>query len=184
MCLSHCAPPERQPILPFGDGENFELLADMVYYVRDSPDSLVVPRGFVTDFASIPKELQSFISLHGRHILPGVIHDYLYWEQICSREQADRIFLIAMEEMGVSWKREAMYHAVDKFGVGAWKDNRDDREAGLTRVVPEKGVRRSGPTESWPDYREHLREAGADMGPPAKVSKGFCGHGDRQPGPT
>ncbi len=40
--------------------------------------TLVVPRGFITDFASVPAALQCILSKTGRYGKAAVIHDYIY----------------------------------------------------------------------------------------------------------
>ena len=61
----------------------------MVYVIGSTNERIVVPKGFVTDFASI---LQAFwalgLSPHGQYSRAAVVHDYLYWSQSCSRYRA------------------------------------------------------------------------------------------------
>lgn len=171
------APIAGVALRPFAEGTNWVLTEPLVYRVGDSQDSVIVPKGFVTDFASIPPRLQGLISALGPYMLPAVVHDYLYWEQGCTRAQADRLFLIAMQEMRVPFERRwSMYEAVNGFGGGAWAQNARDRRAGLSRVVPD-GVRRNEALESWRSYRVYLRSAGVQPGPPAQISQRFCAHG-------
>jgi hypothetical protein len=163
---------------PFATGRDWILAEPLVYRVGTSRDSVIVPRGFVTDFASIPPHLQSLISSLGPYVLPAVVHDYLYWEQRCSRAQADRLFLLAMQEMGVPFaRRVAMYEAVNGFGRAAWAENARDRAAGLPRMVPDGGVRRNEALESWTHYREYLRSMNVRPGAPAAISPRFCAQG-------
>ena len=70
-----------------------------------------MPKGFVTDFASIPQAFWSFgLSAHGRNSKAAIVHDYLYWTQGCSREQADNLLMIAMKESSVdTGQRIAIY---------------------------------------------------------------------------
>ena len=77
------------------------------------------PKGFVTDLASIPRIFQILIPKAGKHRSPAVIHDLLYVKKgrlglkKFTREEADELFLEAMEDVGVSyWKRYSMYWAV------------------------------------------------------------------------
>jgi len=136
-----------------GDGKNWQLLEDLVFVVGSSGDRMIVPAGFVTDFASVPAWLQGFISPLGPNLLPAVVHDYLYWNQSCTRAEADSIFLLAMEEMGVSdAARLAMYLGARHFGQQAWDEHHHSRNLGLARIVP-VGFRRSRVRESWSDYR-------------------------------
>ena len=66
---------------PFVDGRNWIVRERLTYRIGISQDSLTVPVGFVTDLASIPPALQSFIQQNGPSLLPAVVHDYLYWKQ-------------------------------------------------------------------------------------------------------
>ena len=57
--------------------------------------SYIVPKGFISDGASIPKMFWSLIApcIDGRTIRAAVIHDYLYHTGILSRADADKVFL-------------------------------------------------------------------------------------------
>lgn len=57
--------------------------------------SYIVPKGFISDGASIPKIFWSLIApcIDGRSIRAAVIHDWLYHTGILSRADADKIFL-------------------------------------------------------------------------------------------
>lgn len=46
---------------PFVDGRNWIVGEPLIYRIGISQDSITIPVGFVTDFASIPPALQSFI---------------------------------------------------------------------------------------------------------------------------
>lgn len=82
-----------------------------------------VPVGFETDLASIPSLFRSLISKIGKHIMPAVVHDYFYVEQL-GKKEADTIFLSLMKDAGVNWmKRKLMYRAVNLFGFLAYKKN-------------------------------------------------------------
>jgi len=73
---------------------------DFTYYTGggDSFD-IIVPEGFITNFASVPRILWPVFPAYGRYGRASVIHDYLYASQTLSRREADRIFF---EAMGVS----------------------------------------------------------------------------------
>ena len=97
---------------------------------------VVVPRGFVTDLASIPAVFFSVLPKDAEYAHPAVIHDYLYWDQSTSRADADLIFKIAMEELEVGPKTvEAIYRAVSLFGGSTWKENAALRASGERRVL-------------------------------------------------
>lgn len=44
----------------------------------DSPEVVLVPAGFVTDFASVPFGVRNLFPALGRHGRPAIIHDWLY----------------------------------------------------------------------------------------------------------
>ncbi len=83
-----------------------------------------VPRGFVTDFASVPRFFWRVLPPWGTYSPAAVVHDWLYHTRLVSRAEADRAFLIIMQRLGVSkWKRTVMYWAVRCFGGPAWERN-------------------------------------------------------------
>jgi len=85
----------------------------------------VVPRGFQTDLASVPQILWSKYPPCGHYVEGAVGHDYLYslGGTEADREQADGIFLEAMEELGVSEAdRVAIWSAVRLFGGSHFKN--------------------------------------------------------------
>ena len=137
MLLSAVPAGAQQPIdpvdfRPFVDGAHWIVRQPMKYRIGNSQDTLTVPVGFVTDFASIPPALQSIIRQNGLYLLPAVVHDYLYWTQTCTRAQADQIFLIAMTENSVgAVHRTALHQAVSVAGSFAWDDNARERAAGM-----------------------------------------------------
>lgn len=85
---------------------------------------ITIPRGFITDLASIPRFLWSFYSPSETvTILPAVIHDYMY---SCvteyNRYEADNIFYYALRENGMrKFKALKYYYAVRWFGWAHYK---------------------------------------------------------------
>lgn len=96
------------------------LVDSLVYQSPLLKKTITVPKGFPTDFASIPRAFQLFIPKVARHRAAAVVHDYLYNKQSrykTTRKQADKVFLEAMTESGVNWfTRHSMYRAVRLFG--------------------------------------------------------------------
>ena len=172
----------QQPIAPvdfrpFVDGRNWIVRQPLTYTIGVSHDSLTVPPGFVTDFASIPPALQSIIQQNGPYLLPAVVHDYLYWKQTCTRAQADQILLLAMIENNVQpVHRVAIYEAVKAAGRFAWDANARDRTQRLMRILPPEHQHISANT-LWPDYRLQLLQQGVGEGPDTQVPPGFCARG-------
>jgi hypothetical protein len=175
-------PPPAPFVRGFADGSNWMLQSPLIQEIgKNGRYVLIVPRGFVTDFASIPQPLQilhATVSI-GRYGNAAVVHDYLYWRQDCTREQSDNILATAMEEAGVSFlERQLIFQSVRQFGQAAWDGNRRAREAGLIRTVapPYDQV---PPTGSWDDYREWLRTNHAKEGFEYRVPPSVCAMGTR-----
>ena len=105
--------------------------------MRNFSKKVIVPIGFVTDLASIPQILWSFgIRPEGSYAYAAVIHDYLYWTQERSREEADRIFLYAMEDSKVEkGLRKKIYDAVRLAGGSACDTNKERKNQGERRVL-------------------------------------------------
>jgi hypothetical protein len=141
-----------------GDGTNFVLVDDLYYEIKRTGRTIRVPSGFVTDFASVPWYARSAISVLGRHSIPAIVHDYLYWEQRCSREQADAILFDAMDEYkSATWQQWLVYYSVHWRAGGAWEENKEDRAKGYVRVL--KGSNKIPPLNmDWPTYRDELRK--------------------------
>lgn len=102
----------------------FELVEAFEYHVGglDSGDVITVPAGFRTDFASVPRVLWTIVPPVGLYGKAAVVHDYLYILQDRTRLEADRIFLEAMEVLGVpKIQRTLMYQAVRLGGGGGWR---------------------------------------------------------------
>jgi hypothetical protein len=79
--------------------------------------AVITPQGYVTDFASIPKLAQGFISPFGKHAEAAVIHDWLYTlgkpGDGHGRRRADKTFRIALRLLDVGFfTRWLMYLAV------------------------------------------------------------------------
>lgn len=83
---------------------------------------IVVPKGFRTDFASVPRCLWSIFPPYGKHTVAAIVHDFLYATHLTTREKADLIFLELMKVYNVNpVKRKLMYLAVKYFGEPAYK---------------------------------------------------------------
>ena len=174
-------PPPAPFVRGFADGSNWMLQSPLIHEIgKNNRYIVIVPRGFVTDFASLPQPLQilhASVSI-GRYGNAAVVHDYLYWRHDCTREQSDNILAIAMMEAGVSFlERQLIYQSVRQFGQSAWDGNRRARESGLIRTVgpPNDQV---PPTGTWDDYREWLRATHAKEGVEYRVPESVCAMAD------
>jgi hypothetical protein len=78
---------------------------------------IIVPIGFVTDFASVPRLPLAYWLFGGLADEAAVVHDFLYSTGLCSRKQADEVFAEASRACGVSaFQRGAMWLGVRLFG--------------------------------------------------------------------
>ena len=144
----------------FNDGEHWVVAEALTYQIGDSPYRITVPAGFVTDFASIPRYFHALLKPSDRPGRAGIVHDFLYWEQACTREQADWILLLAMMESGVdAVTRNLVYRVVDWFGATAWETNQQERSAGFPRVIPPASMNLPA-LALWPTYRRQLFQQG------------------------
>ena len=113
----------KDPLIIIDNGdETFTLYKGFTYHVGDldSDIKIVVPEGFRSDFASLPRFLWSIIPPYGKHGKAAFLHDFLYEavrRQRFSRVIADALFLEAMGVLGVSrLRRYLMYAGVRLFG--------------------------------------------------------------------
>jgi Protein of unknown function (DUF1353) len=172
------------PVLkPFADNRQWALLLALTYRIGSSQFAITVPAGFVTDFASIPQLFWSTgLAPDGRYSKAALVHDYLYWTQLCRRSQADNIFLIAMKESAVAaFTRNLVYAAVRVAGGAAWAGNARAKAAGLPRIIPVAALD-FGPQVLWAQYQLQLRAAGVKDPPPGAGSYCVVGDATRVPG--
>ncbi|EUB33198.1 MULTISPECIES: DUF1353 domain-containing protein [Fusobacterium] len=105
------------------DDKYWEVMED--YYYKTSRGIIRVPKGFRTDYASVPRIFRNIINSYGKHGRAAVVHDWLYSSQCkidVTREEADKIFLEIMKECGVgSIKRNLMYRMVRIFGASHFR---------------------------------------------------------------
>jgi hypothetical protein len=115
-------------VLEYIDGEKWLVTQPFTY----APSTVIVPAGFTTDFASVPRIFWRVIGPptgfgHGAgYGKAAVIHDFLYSEPNGrTRAQCDRVFLDVMEDVGVSpMRRRLMWLAVRVGGWSPWRRHR------------------------------------------------------------
>lgn len=111
------------------DGITWTVNEEMDYEVGSvgSVDRIVVPKGFQTDFGSVPQCLWGIISPIGLATRAYVLHDYLYATQTRSRLKSDNVLFEAMGVLDVpGWDRSLVYAGVRAGGWIAW--NKHKRE--------------------------------------------------------
>lgn len=136
-------------VSPLADGRTWFLREAFGYDVgvEGSEDTINVPAGFMTDFASVPRLLWWIFPRWGRYGNAAVIHDYCYWDQQRSRKEADAIFFEAMGVLSVGTiSRYLLYWTVRAFGWWAWWMAGRKKRAGQIKMAgrePAKSV------ETW-----------------------------------
>ena len=94
--------------------------------IYESPivGTVIVPVGFETDLASVPRIPLAYLLTGGKANVPAILHDYLYVYGGCTRREADDAFMECMQTLGdpkSGFKRWLMYTAVRLFGGGSWR---------------------------------------------------------------
>jgi hypothetical protein len=124
---------------PFGDWDFYFVEGGSIRWNPNAGQKfqpVEVPEGFVTDLTSIPRVFWQVLRPEGRYAYAAVVHDYLYWQQTRSRQEADQILKIAMEDSKVDPKLiYSVYHAVRAFGQAAWDSNARLKKSGEHRIL-------------------------------------------------
>ncbi len=166
-------PPVR--LMPFGDGQDSVLVDPLEYRIGESQFVITVPAGFVTDFASTPRAIWAVLPPSGRYQLAAVVHDFLYWDQGCTRQQADDLLRSAMAESKVKpLERDLIWQAVRRFGASAWDGNAAARAAGKPRIIPPDAMNIPA-LVTWPEYQAQLIAKGVKPSPRPTTPPGYCG---------
>lgn len=130
---------DQEPLGRFVGAETYRLEEEMIYWVGgdETGVAISVPKGFETDFASIPRFFQRLLPKLDKHRRAAIVHDFLYARQgfnVYDRKRCDEIFLEAMGILNVpTWKRHAMYRAVRLFGWAAWNGHKKRIEQELAQ---------------------------------------------------
>jgi len=113
-----------------------------------------VPKGFVTDFASIPRIFWSILRPDGQYTYPAIVHDYMYWMQDRPRAEADLIFKYGMDDFAIDRITVAsIYDAVRVGGGSAWDNNAKLKSGGerrVLRLIP------NDPLTTWEEWKNTL----------------------------
>lgn len=113
-------------LVPEASGRTWTLNEDF-WYITDSGLRIEVPKGFKTDFASIPRILWRLFPPFGTYLRASIIHDFLYAENRAgrgrfSRELVDNIFYEASLDGGTSsFVGHILWMGVRAGGWAAWK---------------------------------------------------------------
>lgn len=94
----------------------------IVYTRGGVTTQLVVPKGTLTNFASVPWFGRIFVPVSGKHTEASVVHDFCYSGKVLSRFDSDWLFLTGMRTAGVRpWRRWVAYLAVRFGGSRAYR---------------------------------------------------------------
>ncbi len=97
---------------------------------------VVVPRKFLTDFASVPRLPLTYLLAGDTAHEAAVIHDYLYQTNGVSRRIADAVFYEAMRVTGEPrWRAWMLWLGVRAGGWFPWKKYRA-HGTGVHRIYP------------------------------------------------
>ena len=103
-----------------GRGE-WSLDADFSYCSDIVGEKITAPKGFRTDFASVPRLPIVFWLAGDTSTEAAVIHDWLYTSKITTRRVADAVLREAGKVSGVpAWRRWMIWAGVRAFGHGPW----------------------------------------------------------------
>jgi hypothetical protein len=99
----------------------WRLTAPLVYQSDVAGRVFVVPEGFETDFASVPRIPVAFLLTADSAHEASVVHDYAYSTHIVDRETADAVLREASAVTGIPWlRRQATWLGVRCFGGSHW----------------------------------------------------------------
>lgn len=112
------------------DGKTFTLLSEFIYELGNDPQRIiVVPKGFITDFASVPQLFWNILPPWGTYGKAAVLHDWNYKKQEFTRKFCDDILMESMTTLGVpKWKRVAIYLGVRLGGWAAWNQHKKENK--------------------------------------------------------
>jgi Protein of unknown function (DUF1353) len=111
-----------------------------------------VPKGFVTDFASIPRALWVALPRDGDYVWAAVVHDYLYWYQTTTKDVADDVLNAAMIDFKIpAADRIAIFEGVRLGGASSWIENAQLRQRGEKRILT---LFPDDPTITWEDWKK------------------------------
>lgn len=128
----------------------------LVYWPSNGHEPIVVPRGFVTDLASIPRPLWGWLPPDGPWAKAAVVHDFLYYTQgtgvwkchestlrrTYDRDEADWILRDAQKDRNVGIvSRNLIWLGVHLGGQHGWDDAPGPKESAKCETPPQSSPR-------------------------------------------
>ena len=107
------------------------------FSVDGEPTTLTVPRGMLTDLASVPRLARSFVGKVGPHLEASIVHDYLFiaWQLIDGREPrkvdfrfANAVMFAGLDKVDMRRSRRWAIKAALSFPWVAWSIFRDPND--------------------------------------------------------
>jgi hypothetical protein len=116
--------------------DHHKLLAPFGFYSSLLGETITVPAGFVSDFASVPRIVGAWLLYGGKGKRASVLHDWLYSTQMVSRSVADAIFEEALKASDyAAWEVSGMYAGVRLGGWVAWNKKNVPQPPEIERVI-------------------------------------------------
>lgn len=113
------------------DDGRWRLTRALVYESDVAGRRFVVPRGFVTDLASVPRLPLVYLLTGGTSNEAAVVHDWLYTMHPVPRLVADKVLREASAITCVpAWRRWLMYWGVRLGGASYWRKPSGERQYG------------------------------------------------------
>ncbi|PTE00895.1 DUF1353 domain-containing protein [Pandoraea apista] len=104
------------------DDGRWRLVRALVYQSDVADQTFVVPRGFVTDLASVPRLPVVYWLAGGTSNEAAAVHDWLYTAKPVSRAVADKVLREASAVTCVPvWRQWLMYWGVRLAGASHWR---------------------------------------------------------------
>jgi hypothetical protein len=102
------------------DDGKWRLTAPLIYQSDVAGQTFVVPAGFVTDYASVPRAPLVYWLCGDTSTMASVVHDAIYTYHWVTRDVADKVLKEASILTGVpKWRAWAMYLGVRIGGGGS-----------------------------------------------------------------
>lgn len=150
-------------------GKNTFMVRDpLTLTFADGAPAITVPAGFVTELGSVPKDMRWTNGRAEWAIAAAVVHDYLYWAQPCTREEADAVMVRAMSALGASRATTAAaVRSMTRAGPAAFNKYSARRRSGEVRTFTAayaRGVVHSASFDASETLEAALRKAQASGG--------------------
>jgi hypothetical protein len=103
----------------------WKLTSDYRYQSDILGKVITVEKGFLTDFASVPRVPGAYLLFGDTSHEAAVIHDWLFHHhEVCDEQTANKVLLEAMVVEGIpTWRRWGIYLGVAIGGESGWESD-------------------------------------------------------------